>query len=209
MPGKYNNRYRVDSARLQGFDYGQNGAYFITICTKNRMNYYGEIVVDNVETHKNASHKNASKIIKETHVNASLQPTPIGIIAIEYWGKIPEHYPFVSLDKFIVMPNHLHGILVISKETHIVETHQYASLREKPYKNEFGPQSGNISAIVRAYKGSVKSFATKNKIDFGWQSRFHDHIIRDNNELHRIRNYIVDNPDNWPCSRENSEGLYM
>ena len=242
MPDRFK-KYRIASARLQGYDYGQNGAYFVTICTKDRLQYFGNIVVGNVETQYFASPpqnfaeaQNFAPGNKETHYYASLRASQIGEIAIDFWKKIPEHFPFVVLDEFQIMPNHLHGIIIINKmlvenksepgmqnellletqnellpETQnelLPETQIIASLHEG-YKNKFGPQSGNLSSILRGYKAGVKSFATTNNIEFGWQSRFHDHIIRDKNEMNRIRKYIIDNPDNWVKHRDNVEGLFM
>ncbi len=216
MPDKYQNKYRIPSARLQGYDYGQNGAYFITICAKNRVHYFGEITPSSGGV--------------ETQNIASLQMTQIGFIANKYWQKIPEHFPFVIVDEFVVMPNHVHGVLVISKETQNAsgfetqniakgfetqnialgfETQNIASLQEIGYTNKFGPQSGNISSVIRGYKAAIKSFATTNKIEFAWQSRFYDRIIRDEDEMKRIRKYIVENPDNWFRDCNNKEDLYM
>ena len=189
MPEEYKNKYRIPSARLQGYDYGQNGAYFITICTKNRNHYFGEIV---------------STPGSETQNVASQRATRIGAIANEYWKNIPEHFPFVLPDEFIVMPNHIHGILVISKETQ-----DGVSVSKTGYLNKFGPQSGNISSVIRGFKAAVASFATINKIDFGWQPRFHDRVIRDDEEMKRIRKYIVENPGNWVRDRNNKEDLLM
>ena len=125
--------------------------------------------------------------------------------------KIPEHFPFIILDEFIVMPNHIHGILFISKdETRDVEAQYFASLHQPPpYKNKFGPQSGNISSVMRGYKAAVKSYATTNGIEFAWQARFHDRIIRDEGALEQIRKYIRENPANWIRDMNNNEGLYM
>ena len=188
MPDRYKQRYRISSARLQGYDYGQNGAYFVTICTKDRIHYFGEIIGSCVETQN----------------LASLQPTHIGQIANEYWQKIPEHFPFVILDEFQIMPNHVHGIIVIDSK----ETQNIASLQEG-YKNKFGPQSGNLSSVIRGYKAAIKSFVTTNHCEFGWQPRFHDRIIRNDDEMNRIRKYIIENPDNWARDRDNKEDLFM
>jgi len=180
MPEKFQEKYRIPSARLQGYDYGQNGAYFITICTKNRNRYFGEII--------------------ETQYFASLRQTTMGEIANEYWQEIPKHFPFIVLDEYIIMPDHLHGILFIDKgenESLVIG-----------YKNTFGPQSGNISSVIRGYKAAVKSFSTKSKIEFAWQPRFYDHIIWDKDELNRIRNYIIQNPANWFRDSNNEDGLY-
>ena len=199
MPVKYKNKYRIPSARLQGYDYGKNGAYFITICTNERIHYFGDIISSSSET------QNGN--VSETQYFASLRATPIGIIANEYWQKIPEHFPFVILDEFVVMPNHVHGIINISKPT--IDKAGSEMQNVPDYTNKFGSQSGNISSIIRGYKAGVKSFATINKIDFAWQPRFHDHIIRDDDELKRIRKYIQENKSNWLRDRNNKEDLYM
>ncbi len=212
MSDKYQNKYRIPSARLQGYDYGQNGAYFITICTKNRGHYFGEII-DSVDTQHFASQKTHDNLQQHTQNDVSLQATPIGAVANEYWQQIPEHFTFVILDEFVVMPNHVHGIIIISKLTDYdalgSKTQNVASLQEIVYTNKFGPQSGNISSVIRGYKAAVKSFATTNKIEFAWQPRFYDRIIRDEDEMKRIRKYIVENPYNWFRDRNNKEDLYM
>jgi REP element-mobilizing transposase RayT len=202
MPEKYQNKYRIPSSRLQGYDYGQNGAYFITICTKDKVHYFGQIISTPCSETQNIA-------CSETQNIASLQPTRIGAIAITFWQKIPEHFAFVILDEFVVMPNHLHGSIIISKETHNVEAQNFVPLQQIGYANKFGPQSENISSVIRWYKAGVKSFGTTNKIDFVWQPRFYDHIIRDADEMKRIRTYIVNNPDNWFRDRNNKEDLYM
>ena len=85
----YENRYRVESARLRNWDYSANGYYYITICTKDRIYYFGDIINDEMILSK------------------------IGNMASQYWQEIPNHFPFVRLDEFIIMPNHVHGIVVI------------------------------------------------------------------------------------------------
>ena len=180
MPDKYQDKYRIPSARLKGYDYGQNGAYFITICTKNRIHYFGEI--------------------EESRNDPFLQMSPMGIVAYDYWQKIPEHFPFVFLDEYVLMPNHIHGIVIISKSN---------QQQQIDYFNKFGPQSGNLSSIIRGYKAGVKTFATTNKIEFLWQPRFYDRIIRDEDEMKRIRRYIISNPANWDKDRNNKPDLFM
>lgn len=104
---KFKGKYRIPSARLQTWDYGRNAFYFITICTKNREHYFGEIA-------------NGQMILSE-----------IGLLANKYWNEIPEHFPFVILDAFVVMPNHVHGIIIIDKadnDGRYVETQNFASL---------------------------------------------------------------------------------
>jgi len=188
MTEKFQNRYRIPSARLQGYDYGAHGSYFVTICTKNRECYFGNIV----ETHNCASHDTTTHPSVETHNFVetgncpSLRPTIIGQTAIDYWSEIPKHFPFVELDEFVIMPNHLHGILFLNRPE-----------KTDWQPNQFGVQSQNLGAIIRAFKSTTKRFANQNNIEFEWQSRYHDRIIRNEKELNAIRRYIVDNPRKW------------
>jgi|SRR5882672_4494136 len=171
MTAKYKNKYRIASARLQSWDYSSNGAYFITICTARRKHYFGEI-------------RGGKMYLSE-----------IGKKAREYWLEIPNHYPFVKLDEFIVMPDHIHGIIVIDKPIqtgHAVETRHAVETGHAPSVSQ-----NTISDMVGSFKSSLTKWCNENKLPFRWQSRFHDHIIRGNNELQRIRNYIINNPANW------------
>ena len=97
MEGKYRNKYRVSTPRLTGWDYGSHGLYFVTICTKDRFHYFGEIEED------------------EAQSIASLQETEIGKIAHNNWLQIPQFHPYVELDEFAIMPDHIHAILFINK----------------------------------------------------------------------------------------------
>ena len=149
----------------------------------------------------------------------------IGCIATKFWLEIPQHFPFVVFDEFVVMPNHVHGIVVIEKnavdaetrggvETRgDVETQNFASLRIRNVgnwkPNKFGPQSNNLASIIRGFKIGVTKYANQNDILFQWQPRFYDHIIRDEESLNRIREYIIYNPLKWNEDRNNSENLYM
>lgn len=187
MTKKYQNKYRIESARLKNWDYGSNGAYFITICTKNREHYFGEIE------------------------NKKMKLSELGKLAYEFWKEIPNHFPFVELGNFVVMPNHTHGILIIDKNA-IVQTRLIASQPLIAYlqqtetrQNKTGGITGNhnpmfhdnISRIIRWYKGRCSFEIRKIHTDFGWQSRFHDHIIRNDASFNRIQNYIETNPENW------------
>jgi REP element-mobilizing transposase RayT len=151
---------------LQHWDYGSNAVYFVAICTANKTHYFGEVV------------------------EGKMQLSEIGRFAEQCWYEIPEHFPFVALDGFVVMPNHVHGIIVIDKpvETHIVETQDFVPLRQN--QNKFGPQSQNLASIVRGYKIGVTKHAKLLQISFAWQARFHDHIIRDEDSYFRIAEYI-------------------
>ena len=194
---KFQNKYRIQSARLQNWDYGSNGAYFITICTQNREHFFGDIVVNNSS---NTTEK-------------SMQLNEMGLLAEKYWMEIPKQFPYIELGNFVVMPNHTHGILIINKMHGLtdidgltrtyVETRLIASLppraeinggfarTKNPMLNE------NISRIIRWYKGRCSFEIRKIHADFNWQSRFHDHIIRNTQSFETIQNYIVNNPKNW------------
>ena len=165
---KYKNKYRIPSSRLPEYDYGANGCYYVTICTKDREHYFGKIV------------------------NGELQPSEIGKIVETEWLKTTELRPDMNLalDEFVVMPNHFHCIIFIGKNQY--NTHDAVS-----YKNQFGTQSKNLASIIRGFKIAVTTYARKNNIEFAWQERFHDHIIRDHKGLENIRGYIFNNPSNW------------
>lgn len=188
MANKYLNKYRIPSARLSSWDYGSNGAYFITICTAKRQNYFGEII------------------------NAEMHLSKIGEMANQCWLAIPDHFLFVLLDAFIVMPDHTHGIIIIDNPDNdgggnrIVETGHALSLREQeseprqikqPHPRFRNQGKNTISSMIGSFKSAVTKYCNENKLPFGWQSRFHDHIIRDKDEFYRIRNYIINNPANW------------
>ncbi len=179
---KFYGLYRIESARLNGFDYGSNGAYFVTICTKFMQPHFGKIR------------------------NGIMGLSEIGCRIWECWLAIPSHFPFVILDEFVVMPDHVHGILMIDKSnaSSTVRTQNLASLRMEGngYQNKFGPQSKNLSSIIRGFKIGVTKFSRKINPKFTWHPRFHDRIIRNETELNRIRKYIRDNPGNWKKRNE-------
>ncbi|MCD4664834.1 MAG: hypothetical protein K8R68_06140 [Bacteroidales bacterium] len=177
---KFQNKYRTNTWRHPGWDYSWPGGYFITICTKNRKKYFGDII----NPHTNA-------------IPNVMQLSKLGKIAFQYWMEIPNHFPFVWLDAFVIMPDHVHGILILNDNN--AEAQNVAPLSNrlpnnrsgKP--NRFGPQSNNLASIIRGYKTGVKSYATKNNLNFLWQKRYHDRIIRNYNEFQRIQKYISKN----------------
>ncbi|PIU01711.1 transposase [bacterium (Candidatus Torokbacteria) CG09_land_8_20_14_0_10_42_11] len=194
---KFQNKYCVKSARLKKWNYSSEGAYFITICLKNCEYFFGEIV------------------------NGKMQLSRIGIVVDKYWREIPKHFPSVILDEYIIMPNHVHGIIMIN---HNNNSHRDVAVRrdvavqrlyrERPknYKmSMISPKSQSLSAIIRSYKSICTKTINKmqNQIFFAWQSRFYDRIIRDDNELNRIREYIFINPSNWMKDCNNPENLLI
>jgi len=171
----FKNKYRVPSARLTDWDYSAGGFYFVTVCVKQHECIFGGIN------------------------NGVMCLNRLGAVVYKCWKEIPQHFPFVRLGEFVVMPNHVHGILEICENKNLgvgVETQNIASL-QTPYKNKFGPQSKNLSSIVRGFKIGVTKYTNQNNIDFQWLSRFHDHIIRNEQSLYNIRKYTINNPANW------------
>ncbi|EPR66285.1 transposase [Cyclobacterium qasimii] len=187
---KYQNKYRIGSIRLPGYDYRKNGAYFITICTKNREHFFGKIV-------------DASIIGPLQCKSPMMQLNELGQIAQKYWMEIPNHFPFVELGNFVVMPNHTHGILVIKRDQYTpVDTLQcnVSTAPTRPINEQMSkisPKPGSISTIIRSYKSAVTKQARLINANFTWQARFHDHIIRNSASFERIQHYISTNPLNW------------
>ncbi len=180
MAQKYQNKYRIPSARMQNWDYEWDAAYFVTICTHNKEHYFGQIV--------------------EKQFIAS----EIGEIAQQYWLEIPQQFPFVTLDNFVVMPNHIHGIVIINNHRRDAIHRVSRVSSHTPIKKPGGITGNNnpmlhqnLSRIIRWYKGRVTFESRKIHADFAWQSRFHDHIIRHDNSYKIISEYIVKNPVNW------------
>jgi len=188
MQNLYLNKYRISSSRCPGWDYQREAAYFITLCTKNRENYFGEIL------------------------KQKMQLSPTGVIADILWYEIKHHSKNIELDAFVVMPNHIHGIIILTKNddndhqetSHAVETTHALSLlpgeqkNDLPVKTRFQNQGKNsLSSIVGSYKSAVSKHAHRLGYQFEWQERFHDHIIRNTASLAEIRNYIQNNPVNW------------
>jgi len=188
------NIHHRKSIRLKGYDYSQAGLYFITICVKDRECLFGEII--------------HGKIILND----------AGKIADECWLKISEHFLNVVLHEYIVMPNHVHGIIELKRvdaicnqiSNNVVGTRHVVSLPDNSESsvgtshvmsqhNQFSkPIPGSISVIIQQYKSSVTRFVNKTNVShFRWQSRFYEHIIRDEKSYHRISEYIINNPKNW------------
>ena len=176
---KFRNKYRIPSARAQWWNYKNAAAYFITINTIHRQHFFGEIM--NTQMHLNE----------------------IGTIVEQEWLRSAELRPDMNLtmDEFVVMPDHFHGIVVIGGKDAMhgvfTGTGTWTGSGTRTGTGVFGPQSKNLASIVRGFKSSVTIRARKINAAFGWQSRFHDRIIRDDAEYERIVQYIMDNPRNW------------
>jgi len=185
MCSGYRNRYRYNSLRYAGRDYSRPGKYFVKICTAQKTKWFGSVI------------------------NSKMHLSEIGHIASQMWYEIPVHFPFIGLDAFVVMPNHIHGIIVINRS---IGPSPVVALHATPLQahdamhpanetmSSISPKPGSLSVVVRSYKSVARVLhATPHIIDsnFSWQRGFHDNIICTTGQMSRIRKYISDNAQNW------------
>lgn len=172
--------------RLKNFDYSGSGYYFVTICTKNREEYFGNVI-------------NGKMVLNE-----------YGKIVKEYWLDLPNHYTNCELDEFLVMPNHVHCVIVIRNVGAIFKSPQIMNKHNKTGEINFAPtKKPTLSQIIKWFKSASTIKIRKHHRLFQWQRSFYDHIIRNEYELNIIRLYIKINPSKWHEDRNNSENLFM
>jgi putative transposase len=194
--------------RLSNFDYSQNGMYFVTICTKEKEELFGEI-------------KDNGMVLNE-----------LGKIVKNNLTYISDHFENIFLDKYVVMPNHIHIIFEIINKNDVgtdlvsVQKQTQGQIQDLPLQNNEKGQTqglslrkinfGLLSKVVQVFKSKsaveyIQLMKSKNTacITKIWQRSFHDHIIRNEIELKKIREYIINNPKNWEQDRNNSENLWM
>jgi hypothetical protein len=217
----FRNKYRIESARLKGYDYSSPGEYFVTVCTDHHVNWFGT-VIDGVVKYND-----------------------VGAIAQKMWMEIPNHYENVRLDEFIIMPNHVHGIIVIGGNEKrggdaacgddtacrvstdgVRDTRGDDTARRVSTDGVRDARGGDaicggdaacrvstngrasLGSIVGSYKSAVSHWCHSNgHNDFKWQTRFYDRIIRDERALNNIRKYIINNPLRWDFDRNHPSGL--
>jgi REP element-mobilizing transposase RayT len=176
------NKHHRRSIRLPGYDYTLPGGYFVTICTYNRECLFGEIV-------------DGAMILNE-----------YGEIVRDEWLNTGNIRSNIIIDEFVVMPNHLHGILIVGARCN-VPLHPN-NLRRAPTIEQFGkPVSNSIPTIVRLFKSAVTKKINQIRntpTNPVWQRNYYEHIIRNDDELNRIREYIVNNPLKWESDENNS-----
>ncbi len=163
-------QYHRKSPRKEGYDYTSEGGYFVTICAFQRKELFGDINHD------------------EMFLNT------LGLLAEKYWRSIPEHFPQVTVDTFIIMPNHVHGILFFDEPT------QSLNVGTTHVSSTIGAKAGSLGRVIGAYKAIVSKAAREiinNPMMQIWQERYHDRIIRNQRECDAIRTYIGQNPINW------------
>ncbi len=168
---------RRRSIRLLGYDYSTPGAYFITACIQNRLLLFGQVV------------------------NNKMAANRLGAVVEDCWAKLPDHYDNVALDAFILMPNHVHGVIIIKDETTGVGAGLKPALPAAAASRRHG-----VPEIVRAFKtfsprrfNEIRASASTHI----WQRGFYDHVIRGEGELDRVRTYIMDNPRKWSEDADN------
>ncbi|MEJ5342476.1 MAG: transposase [Thermogutta sp.] len=191
-------RHHRRSIRLRGYDYTQPGAYFVTVCTQGRASLFGEVA------------------------DGEMRLNEVGRIVQRCWEAIPEHFPHIELGAFVVMPNHVHGILVITGAPHDLVGSRHAvplqndvpppnnaliSNNAVPLQERLGkPVAGSIPTIVRSFKSAVTREVNALRGTPGapvWQRNYYEHIIWNEESLQRIREYIWTNPLGWHLDREN------
>jgi len=162
--------HRRRSIRMKDYDYSQAGAYFVTICTWNKKCIFGEVE------------------------NAEIRMNECGQVVRNEWLHTENIRSNVELDAFIVMPNHVHGILIIVDDGRGVL--QYASTK----KHGFSSPSQTLGSIIRGLKSSVTKIINQIRNSHGvpvWQRNYYEHVVRNEPELNKIREYIINNPLNW------------
>jgi REP element-mobilizing transposase RayT len=163
------------SIRLRGFDYTSHGAYFVTIVTHDRRELFGRIV-------GGAMHLNG----------------PGRVVAYE-WQRPSELRSNVEIDDFVVMPNHFHGIVFLTQNDE-------GTLRSAPTPAFGASVAGSLPVIVRNFKGAAtRKLRHLGFADTVWQRNYHERVIRNERELHAIRQYIIDNPRQWALDKEHPE----
>ena len=175
-------RFHRKSLRFQGYDYARAGAYFVTIVTHQRKSFFGKIF------------------------GGKMKLSDVGEIVARCWEEIPDHFPMAAVDAFVVMPDHMHGIIVIKRDGVVGVQHVEPQQRgepQQPRRNAYQhiiPKS--LGSIVRQFKGAVTRECGIRGIPFRWQRNFHERIIRNDDHLNIVRRYIRNNPMKWSIENE-------
>jgi REP element-mobilizing transposase RayT len=162
--------------RLKEYDYLLDGSYFVTICTKGRENLFG-IIID-----------------------STMSENEFGVIVRSCWNDLPGHYKNISLDEFVVMPNHVHGIIIIDNPVGVIH--------ESPLQmNKLARRQMLLPKIVGRFKQNTAKQINIMRGTYGetvWQRNYYEHIIRNERSLYKIREYIRTNPVRWTWDKENT-----
>lgn len=186
------------SIRLRGYDYSQAGAYFVTVCVQGHRCLFGDAVDE------------------EMRLNDA------GRMAQTVWERLPDRFPSIELDAFVVMPNHVHGIILLTSTSHgrgescirpVVNNANVGDYRGDHKDRPYGTLTGTIGRVIQAFKSIVTHEYVIGVRQHGWspfagrlwQRNYYEHIIRDAESLNRIREYIVTNPRRWMLDRNNPQ----
>lgn len=177
-PAKHHRR----SIRLKDYDYSQAGAYFVTICAQDRAHLFGTVV------------------------DGDMRLNDAGRVVEQCWRDIPVHFPQVELDAFVIMPNHVHGIVVITVGAENLPPLPPENLPPPPAQQSQKSFSPTLGSVVRGFKiGVTLWFRANTAVSTIWQRNFYEHIIRNERSRDHIREYIANNPARWSFDRENPE----
>jgi REP element-mobilizing transposase RayT len=174
-----NKQYHRRSIRLNGYDYTQPGAYFVTICTYNRMCLFGEVV------------------------DGQMRLNELGRLVESTWQDLPNHVTNIELDAFVVMPNHVHAIIIIVGAGS--EPAPTIAMAQPTPTKRYG-----LPEIVRQFKTFSARRINEHRGTPGapvWQRNYYEHVIRNEDSLTMIRRYIAENPLRWQLDRENPQAL--
>jgi REP element-mobilizing transposase RayT len=177
------NQYHRRSIRLEEFDYSSPGVYFVTVVTRGYKCIFGKI------------------IDKEMHIYE------LGKIVQDCWQEIPVHFSHIDVEPFIVMPNHIHGIITIHENVGRGTIMLAHARYRAPTIEKFGkPVIGSIPTIIRTYKAAVSRRVRRElRMVNIWQRNYYEHIIRNQLELEDIADYLLANPENWIVDPETSQ----
>ncbi len=214
---KFNYKYNPKSNRLENYDYSENWWYFITICTKDRQEYFGEII-------------EGEMILNEYWK-----------VVEKFYLEIPNHFKNIIIDEFVIMPNHIHFIIFIDKKNvlwnnedvlwnkedvlwnkedvlwnkkDVAVLHLYGNDDEKfskKYYSNISPKKWELWTIIRSFKSICTREINKLELNiyFAWQKNYYDRIIRNEDELKRIRVYIKNNPLKWELEKDNELWIFI
>jgi REP element-mobilizing transposase RayT len=180
----FHNQYRIPTTRLQYWNYGNDGWYYLTICTKQRKCHFGKIK------------------------NYKMYLSPIGKIVEYYIKQIPQHFPNATLETFIIMPNHIHLIITLDTDKN-KKTMRVAYLNNPSKMSRITPEAGSIPVIIGSFKAICKKTIVRKypKMNFSWQTRYYDHLIRKRESMYKISQYILNNPIKWEIDRNNPKNI--
>ena len=175
MKKYFQNKYRIPTARATWHNY-REGMYFITICTHQHKPYFGRIV--------------SRPGLEENQ----LKLTEVGRIVKENLQQITCHYHYAEIPVFVIMPNHIHFIIIIDSPDNPNGDVARNVFTDNGKQKTISPQKGSLATVIRGFKSAITKYAHERGIAFAWQTRFYDRIVRNQNELNAIVEYIENNP---------------